>query len=107
MDTEQVAFINGEIEISHLNFHSYTTAIEQTVQDNLGYWRDHYPWFQQYANNTLTAESIAYFVESPDYKNRVAYFYLAVYEGYLLSVQEFATKLAAWKTTYAAFKPTE
>ncbi|MEM6723609.1 MAG: hypothetical protein AAF598_06195 [Bacteroidota bacterium] len=88
-------------ESAQINFLAYTEAIEQNVQDNLTNWRDQYPWFQAYVNNQLTDEAVNYFLNNQDYKNRVAYFYLAVYGGYIPSVEEFIVALENWKAGYA------
>ena len=97
LEAENLFEIIKIYETADLDFKSYVKAIEENVQNNLIEWRNEHDWFQHYVNNKITQEAKEYFLESQDYKNRVSYFYLANFEGYLPNVEAFASELKRWK----------
>lgn len=99
---EKVVELIEIYESANLHFSAYTKTIEANVEDNLIYWRDHYPWFKDYVNDRINEQAKDYFLNSQDYKNKVAYFYLSVYQGYIPSVEAFMLALKQWKSKYNA-----
>ncbi len=79
---------------------AYTKTIEKNTEENLIHWRDTKPWFADYINGDLPQESIEYFLKSTDYRNRVAYSYLAVYDGYIPNLKSFSSLLEKWKEKF-------
>lgn len=83
-----------------INFYSIMTNnvnqlndfIDSDIMNNLKYWRDEYSWYTDFAiNDTLNEEAIHYFGKSQEYKNKLAYLYIILYENYvptLVSFQE-------------------
>lgn len=88
-------------ENTGINLKSYKVAIEKNITDNLTFWRDNYEWFASYTMNKIEKEAQDYFINNKDYKNRVAYFYLLVYNGYIPRIQEFINDLENWKKQYS------
>lgn len=87
-------------ESGNLHFKAYAEALEKNVENNFIYWRDNTSWFQTYASGGIDEAAAEYFVNSQDYKNRVSYFYLLLYQGYIPSVETFVLKLKKWKEEY-------
>ncbi len=59
------------------------TSIEDDVFDVLKYWRDNYEWFYSIQTDNPDPEYYDYIKKSPDYKNRVAYQYIMIYQNYI------------------------
>ncbi|MGB2685906.1 hypothetical protein [Olleya sp. Hel_I_94] len=74
-----------------------TEIIESSVSRNLLFWSDNYPWFPDYVKFNINNQAKDYFVNSQDYKNKVSYFYLCVYQSYIPTLENFISELKAWQ----------
>jgi hypothetical protein len=74
-----------------------TEIIESNVSRNLLFWSDNYPWFPDYVKFNINNQAKDYFINSQDYKNKVSYFYLCVYQSYIPTLENFITELKAWQ----------
>ncbi len=80
-----------------LNIKASTQIVETNVSKNLLFWSDNYPWFKEYVKFNINNEAVDYFVNSKDYKNKVAYFYLCIYQSYLPELEKFTSELKVWQ----------
>ncbi|WP_405567019.1 hypothetical protein [Polaribacter sp. Asnod6-C07] len=80
-----------------LNIKASTQIVETNVSRNLLFWSDNYPWFKEYVKYKINNEAVDYFVNSKDYKNKVAYFYLCIYQSYLPELEKFTSELKVWQ----------
>ncbi|RMB59461.1 hypothetical protein EAX61_07695 [Dokdonia sinensis] len=89
MDTENV--ISEEIFqkiAAHYKFLSQSRdfndeVITKTMFDNLNYLKDTKPWFADYITQSKCDEDCkTYFSESSDFRNRIAYLQLVMYDSY-------------------------
>lgn len=79
-----------------VNFYSSLTEeiermdgmIEADIAGNLTHWRDNYPWFAASMNKEIRPEHWTYF-GSQEYKNKVAFHYVLIYENYLSYLEAF------------------
>ncbi|MFC2187579.1 DUF6090 family protein [Fulvivirgaceae bacterium LMO-SS25] len=94
-------FKNDSLTFDVVNF--YTTLnndveklndlINEDIIDNLKYWRDSYQWFVSSTIGELKEEDyINYFANNAEYKNRVAYHYILIYENYVPVLKTFQVK---------------
>lgn len=67
------------------------------VNKNLSDWSDNHAWFQQYVKGELSVDAQTYFLSSQDYKNKVSFIYLMMYDGYLESIKNFSAQLVSLK----------
>ena len=71
----------------------YITRLELVVSinvsDALKDWRDNYAWFPELINGDLNNEAIDYFLNSKNYRNKIAYHYIVVYLDYLGVLKKF------------------
>jgi hypothetical protein len=67
---------------------NFNHLIDDDVVGNLTYWRDEYDWFTRLMQGTLGAEDTKYF-GSQNYRNRVAFHYVLIYENYLPILEMF------------------
>jgi hypothetical protein len=64
--------------------------ISEDIIEIIKTWRDNYNWFNPLIKNQkITEEAKTYFLESLEYKNRVTYRHILVYENYVPSLKEF------------------
>jgi hypothetical protein len=70
-------------EVEKLN-----NLINDDVVGNLVYWRDNYPWFASSMQGRLKKEDWSYF-GSQEFKNRVAFHYVLIFENYFYFLQKF------------------
>lgn len=75
-------------------------VIFESVTDNLNSWKKDKKWFSKYIHHKLSKEAQNYFLKSEDYKNRMAYSYLLIYDGYLSTLNKFANDLKNWKKEF-------
>lgn len=75
-----------------INFYTTTTSgveslnelINDDVTSHLQYMRNSFDWYSDYIlDQPINREGLQYFGSAQDYKNRVAYHYVIVYENYL------------------------
>jgi hypothetical protein len=79
-----------------VNFYTTLTAevenfnhlIDDDVVGNLTYWRDKYDWFARLMIGKLSTEDWKYFA-SEDYRNRVAFHYVLIYDNYVPILESF------------------
>jgi hypothetical protein len=67
---------------------NFNDLINDDVIGNLVYWRDNYPWFASSMQGRLKKEDWSYF-GSQEFKNRVAFHYVLIYENYFYFLQTF------------------
>jgi len=67
---------------------NFNELINDDVVGNLVHWRDNYPWFASSLQGRLKKEDWSYF-GSQDYRNRVAFHYVLIYENYFYFLQTF------------------
>lgn len=67
---------------------NHNDLITDDVVGNLVYWRDNYPWFTSSMQGRLKKEDWSYF-GSQEFKNRVAFHYVLIYENYFYFLQTF------------------
>ncbi|QNL21371.1 hypothetical protein HZR84_05265 [Hyphobacterium sp. CCMP332] len=59
------------------------SSIEDDIFDVLKHWRDNYEWFYTIQTGNPNQEYYDYIKTSNDYKNRVAYQYIMIYQNYI------------------------
>ena len=84
-------------ESANLHINASKEIIESNIRSNLIEWRDKYDWFQKYVKYELDEEAKEYFINTQDYKNKVAYSYLCIYESYIPGIENFISELKNWK----------
>lgn len=71
--------------------------ILENISDNLKDWQKRMPWFAGFVNQKLNKEAQTYFLNSEDYRNKIAYSYLLNYGGYLYNLKNLISELKEWK----------
>lgn len=67
--------------------------INDDIIENLAYWRDTYPWFASSTMGKLSEEDyVRYFANNQEYKNKVAYHYMLIYDNYVPVLKTFKFK---------------
>ncbi|MDG5492004.1 hypothetical protein [Psychroserpens sp. SPM9] len=84
-------------ESANLHINASVEIIESNIRRNLIEWRDTYDWFQKYVKFELDDEAKDYFVNSQDYKNKVSYSYMCIYQSYIPTIENFILELKNWK----------
>ncbi|MBB6324469.1 hypothetical protein FHS59_000084 [Algoriphagus iocasae] len=75
-------------EVEKLN-----SLINEDIIENLKHWRDTYPWYASSSIGELKEEAyVRYFANDPEYKNRVAFHYMLIYENYVPVLKTFQAK---------------
>jgi len=87
-----------KIESDYKHYDNIFRLLEESIVDNLkvniGYLRDTYPWFSQFiSQQKCNEECQAYFQRSPDFRNRVAYMELLVFNAYGQELLAFKRRL--------------
>lgn len=57
--------------------------IDDDIIENTKYWRDNYLWFASVVKAKTNSEIINYISSSKEYKNKVAYRYILIYQNYV------------------------
>ena len=55
-------------------------SLNSDVEGTLTYWRDNYAWFVDLVQLQPNEEALTYFSTNPEYKSKVAYHYVLVYQ---------------------------
>ena len=84
-------------DIAEIHLKAAENIIIASINDNLKNWSEEKTWFRSYVKGEYNAEALDYFLESAEYRNRVAYIYLMLYESYLPTIKEFVKTLEALK----------
>ncbi len=93
--TEIATYYKEVIKISNL----YERILFENLTENLKVWKDDHAWFSTYIRNgiCLTKDCEAYFQNSTDFRNRVAYFNYMALENYygvlVVSREEFKKQI--------------
>lgn len=103
---ERNTLVEGEIEAKLLqidlrykemiiNSREQNTLIINTLQDNLSYLKEEYGWFSEFIQTQQCASEscIDYFLNSEDYRNRVAYYRFLGIESYLGNLSKFLCEI--------------
>ncbi|RKE04825.1 hypothetical protein [Marinifilum flexuosum] len=88
---------NDSLSIIVLKKHNYYSkyierlelAITSNMYNTLKDWRDNYAWFPEFVSGDLNKEAIDYFLNSQDYRNKIAYHFVDVYVDYLNVLKSF------------------
>lgn len=93
-NTESLTF---EITDFYTTYNTGISEINELISEDiieiLKDWRDNYAWFNPLIKNReLTKEARTYFLESLDYKNRVTYRHILIYENYIPLLKGFLKK---------------
>ena len=76
-----------DIGIFYAHFNTeLSVALDEVIidyNDNISYFKNNKVWFKDYVNGVKNDELMTYMLTSSDYLNRVNYFYLLYYRGYL------------------------
>lgn len=63
--------------------------IQKEVSDNLDDWKSNHAWFSQLIYHNINEEQFWEYLRSDDYKNKLSYHYLLVYDNYIPYLQSF------------------
>jgi len=90
---EQLKSMNSDDELSIQITEVYGSRLEQieiiektiisNTESNLKQWRDKYPWFADWILDIPNEEATLYFTKNQEFKNKIVYRYLQVYQNYV------------------------
>lgn len=93
-NTDSLTF---EITDFYTTYNKGVTEINELISEDIieiiKDWRDNYTWFNPLIKTRkITDEAKTYFLESLDYKNRVTYRHILIYENYIPLLKGFLNK---------------
>lgn len=72
----------------------YDQVVYDQLTENINYWKNNYDWFAGYlSRGSCEGDCLDYFQNSPDYRNRVAYFEFTIVIAYYVELEIFKKQI--------------